>query len=120
MYPRKFPKLDVQVKCTSAVRSQVGPLSYALEVKNYNKLQGADYDNARILVVFYVPEEVESWLEHSEDELVMRHCGYWVSLRHAAATSNSHNRTIQIPRENVFTVEALHSMMDTIGNGEFP
>lgn len=119
-YPRKYPKLDVQLKCTSSTRSNKNPLGYSLEVKNYKKLQGITYDNARILVVVYVPDNVESWLEHSEEELTVRHCGYWVSLRDAPETSNSTSRVVEIPRENLFTVEVLRSMMDKIGNGGYP
>lgn len=119
-YPRKYPKLDVQLKCTSSTRNTENSLSYSLEAKNYKKLQGVTYDNARVLVVVYVPHNVDSWLEHSEEELTVRHCGYWVSLRNAPEMSNSTRQAVKIPRENLFTAEALRSMMDTIGNGGFP
>jgi hypothetical protein len=119
-YPRKYPKLDVQLKCTSTARPNGHVWGYNLEVKNYKKLQGVAYDNARILVVVYVPSDVESWLQQSDEELIVRHCGYWISLRGAPETSNSRTQAIEIPRANQFTVEALQSMMDTIGNGGFP
>lgn len=119
-YPRKYPNLHLQLKCTSAIRSNGNLLRYPLEVKNYNKLQGPSYDAARILVVVYVPDSVNSWLKQSEEELAVRHCAYWLSLRNAPATSNSTTVTVPIPRENKFTVEALRTMMDQIGNGGFP
>jgi len=35
----------------------------------------------RILVVVTVPAVAQEWLSQSEEEMVLRHCGYWISLR---------------------------------------
>jgi len=74
----------------------------------------------RILVVVLVPENLADWLVHSEDELSMRHCGYWVSLRGQLETSNATTVTVELPRSNQFTVEAVVSMFQRISNGGFP
>ena len=110
----------MQLKCTATARPNGDTLAYPLEVKNYKKLQGTGYDNARILVVIYVPNDVESWLQQSEEQLIVRHCGYWLSLRNASETANSIRRVVHLSRENQFTVEALEFMMSQIGNGGFP
>jgi hypothetical protein len=82
---------------------------YPLNLKNYNDLR----INAlvpRILVVVLVPENLADWLVQSEDELLMRHCGYWVSLRGLPETPNATTVTVELRRSNQFTVEAVVSM----------
>ena len=92
---------------------------YPLNLKNYNDLR----INAlvpRILVVVLVPENLADWLVQSEDELLMRHCGYWVSLRGLPETVNATTVTVELPRSNQFTVEAVVSMFQRISNGGLP
>lgn len=117
---RWFPSVDVQLKCTSAVAANNGHFRYPLPVKNHTELQGDRYGNPRILVMVRVPEDVDYWLQQSEEQLIMRHCGYWVSLREEAESANTDNVTVRVPQGNQFTVEALASMMRRIGNGGHP
>ncbi len=42
----------------------------------------------RILVVIVVPELLDEWIAQTEENLVMRRCGYWFSLRSYADTGN--------------------------------
>ncbi|WP_407896642.1 DUF4365 domain-containing protein [Scytonema sp. NUACC26] len=50
-------------------------------------------------------------LRTHEEELCLRHCGYWVSLRGLPETQNTNNVTITLPRSNQFTVTTLQSIM---------
>ena len=52
---------------------------FPLSLKNYDDLR-SDSWAPRLLIVVLLPTEEEEWLVHSEDELRMRHCGYWLSL----------------------------------------
>lgn len=117
--PILSPRLELQLKCTS--RDILGSrfVRYPLNLKNYNDLR-INTLVPRILVVVLVPENLADWLVHSEDELSMRHCGYWVSLRGQLETSNATTVTIELPRSNQFTVEAVVSMFQRISNGGFP
>jgi hypothetical protein len=72
----------------------------------------------RILVVVLVPENLVDWLVQSEDELSMRHCGYWVSLRGQPETVNATTVTVELPRSNQFTVEAVVSMWRALNSME--
>lgn len=117
---RRSPQLDVQLKCTEAMISRNGYFSFPLPIKNYNDLRGDDFHIPRILVVVFVPDTLESWLEQSEERLLMKHCAYWVSLRDAPETKNETSVTVHLPRIQQFTVESLKSMMRTIGNGGSP
>lgn len=40
-----------------------------------------DYLVPRILVVASLPRDLGDWLQQSEQQLALRHCGYRVSLR---------------------------------------
>lgn len=60
------------------------------------------------------------WLNHSEQELAMRNCGYWLSLRGEPATNNTTNVTVYIPRASQFRVAELERIMQRIGSGQNP
>jgi hypothetical protein len=116
----RSPRLELQLKCTAAPTPLGDSLSFPLKLKNYEELRDDNFMIPRILVVVLVPDLAEDWLAHSETELCMRRCGYWVSLRGKPATSNTKNITIQIPRQNQFTVLALQAMMQRLAQGELP
>jgi hypothetical protein len=50
----------------------------------------------------------------------MKRCGYWVSLRGMEESNNKNTVAVHLPRSNVFTVEALGSIMQGISNGVWP
>jgi len=56
----------------------------------------------------------------SEEELCMRYCGYWVSLRGMPETPNTATVTVTLPRVNLFTPNALQFIMQLIGEGYKP
>ena len=63
-----------------------------------------------------VPVSLDNWLFQTEEELLLRHCGYWVSLHSAPETTNSTNVTVKLPRTQMFTPEALRQMMQRIND----
>ncbi len=116
----RSPRIDVQLKCTQGEPALTDQLPYALKVKNYRELRYLDYMVPRILIVLWVPDDTSAWLTHSEQELVLRRCAWWVSLRGHPATSNTTSVTVRLPRENLFHVDALRSMLDRVGAGGMP
>lgn len=113
----RSPKLDLQLKCTAKDILHDGALHFPLEMKNYNDLR-ADSLVPRLLVVLLVPEDVLNWLAQSEDELIMRRCCYWLSLRAAPAVDNTATVTVRVPRAQVFSPDALQGIMEKINNKE--
>lgn len=116
----RSPKLDLQAKCT--YQNVLGPdtVDFPLPVNNYNDLREVDLTVSRILVVVLVPPEITEWLSQSENELALKRCGYWVSLRGSPDTPNTTTVTINIPRAQVFSPEALRGIMDRVDNGGQP
>jgi hypothetical protein len=116
----RSPQLDAQVKCTEAANIHANHIAYPLKLKNYEDLRPTDLCVPRILIVVTVPNDLADWLNHSEQELAMRKCGYWVSLRGMAATANQTNVTVHLPRANHFTAAQLTQIMQRIANRQMP
>jgi hypothetical protein len=111
------PTVDLQLKCTSQDILHEDELRFPLSIKNYDDLRLEDLMVPRILVVLLVPNDIEHWLDQNQDEMVMRRCCYWVSLRGAPLTANLNSVTVPIPRTNLFTHDSLAAMMQQIHNG---
>ena len=114
----RYPRLELQVKCTS--RDVIGQeaIRYPLEVKNYNDLKVENIQTPRLLILVVVPDNLDNWLIQSQQELSLKYCGYWVSLRGQPPTQNQTTVTISIPRQNIFNVKALTTLMQLIEAGE--
>lgn len=117
--PRR-PRLEVQLKCTARSVLQPTDLHFPLELKNYNDLRITNILVPRILLVMTIPDLLPDWLAQSEQEMALRHCLYWASLRGMPTTTNQSNVTIYIPRTQVFTPDELHQMMLRIDKGGLP
>jgi Domain of unknown function (DUF4365) len=104
------PQIDFQAKATSTDVVGDDDVTFDLSVKNYNDLR-AETVNPRLLILFVMPSDEELWMSLSQDELVLRHCGYWLSLRGMPDTENSTKIKVRIPREQVFDVNQLTMLM---------
>lgn len=112
------PKLDFQVKATARGILRDDHLAFPLPLKNYDDLRTTDLLVPRILVVVLMPAEEVEWLGQSEEQLCLRRCGYWRSLRGEPAVANTASVTVDLPRSNVFSVEGLRAIMARIARRE--
>lgn len=117
---RRAPRLDIQAKCTALDDRCGDTVVHDLPMKNYDDLRDPEVYVPRILVVVTVPEDVAEWLHESPAETAMRRCAFWTSLRGAPEVTNAEKRRVQIPRKQMFTVDALTAIMHRIGNGDHP
>jgi hypothetical protein len=69
-----------------------------------------------ILVAMLVPREVEEWLTLTPENLLVRHCCYWVNLEGVPITGET-KTTVRVPRQQVFDDSALCAIMERIGKG---
>jgi hypothetical protein len=116
----RSPRLDVQVKSQTAGKPASFPWSYALEVDNYEKLRPTDVMVPRVLVVVAMPKNVADWVKLTPHQLVLRHCGYWLSLKGAAPTTNTSNITVHIQSKQKLSPSELKAIMTRIGEGGDP
>lgn len=114
--------IKVQLKATIAVPVDDGTnFSYFLKGTNrYDDLRTETVSNARILIVLFLPPNADDWLNHSSDQLALRRCAYWQSLRGAPATSNGSGATVKLPKNQVFNVRALNNLATQLSRSDFP
>jgi len=111
-------KIDFQLKSSINVELKDDVIKYALEVKNYNDLINTNVGMPRILILFKLPQDRNTWLSINEEEMVLKNCAWWCSLRGNEPTPNTSNKTIDIPRSQILTPETLRGLMDSVKRGE--
>jgi len=104
------PQIDFQAKSTSRDVVKSDHVAFSIPKKNYDDLR-AETVNPRILIVVILPDDEADWMSQSEEELTMRKCGYWVSLRGLGPSENSVAVTLRIPRGQLFDSQQLAKMM---------
>jgi len=112
------PQIDVQLKCTQNLAMLNGAYKFALSIKNYDDLRISNLSHPRILVVVNIPKEDHLWLSLTRDELILRRCGYWLSIEGRPSVANKTNITLSIPENNVFSPFTLLAMLERVSNGE--
>jgi Domain of unknown function (DUF4365) len=111
-------KLDIQAKSTARAGGTADVIRYDLDLRSYDVLCLPTTGNPRILVVLFLPLDESQWCSQSAEELILRHCAYWLSLRGRPPSTNRKSIRISLPRANVFSVEALRTIMNRIKAGE--
>jgi Domain of unknown function (DUF4365) len=114
------PQLDLQLKSTTRASVGEAHLSYDLEVVNYDDLRDSGVQAARLLIVLVMPGDESQWLSQSHEELALRHCAYWLSLKGYPATESTRTVRVSIPLANVFSVAAAQSIMQRLSEGRDP
>jgi hypothetical protein len=114
----RSPRIDAQVKCSAVLDLADDHIAFPLKLKNYDELRHDDVLVPRILIVVRVPDNLPEWIAHSEDNLALRRCGYWMSLKGKPQSVNETSVTVHVPRANLFTVDGLISLMQRVGEGQ--
>ena len=104
------PRIEFQAKATSRDVLRGDNIHFSLSIKNYNDLR-IEAINPRILIVFLMPVQIQQWIDQTAEELCLRHCAYWMSLRGHPETANTTSATILVPLANRFDIEQLSEMM---------
>jgi hypothetical protein len=108
---RRRPRLELQLKCTA--KELTDGMQYPLALKNYNDLR-CDCWVPRILVVVTVPERPEHWVAQTADQLLMHCRAYWASLAGHPEKSNTYTVTVELPSDQLFSVNELNRLMNLI------
>lgn len=106
----RSPELALQVKATTVGCVPEGNIPFFLKRKNHHDLVKRA-QIPRLLVVVLLPENPNEWVELSESQLVLRRCGYWLSLAGHAPTTNETGETVYLPRGNVLDPPTLGRLM---------
>ena len=104
------PRIEFQAKATARNLVRETHVQFPLPVKNYEDLR-IETINPRILIVLIMPKALHEWVSQTDDELCMRHCAYWMSLKGRPATPNTSSVTVKVPKKNVLDSKQLTDMM---------
>jgi hypothetical protein len=111
--------IEVQLKATSEPpTSRNGRFPFFLKRDHYDKLTSSDNGLWRFLVVLFLPENADEWLDHTADQLLLKKCAYWCSVRGAGDTMNTSGQTVYLPQANVFSVAGLRGLMARVARKE--
>lgn len=107
-------KLKFQLKAT---RQQLtlaqARYSFPMEIAHYNRLRAeAGSDAPTYLVVFQMPADETDWVHCTPEQLVLRRCLRWVSLRGAEEVAQG-TTTVYLPERHVLTPDALRNLART-------
>ena len=116
----RSPKLDLQLKCHAQNTPTETTFAYPLKIKNYDELRDDTVMVPRILVIVLVPDKVDDWLTHAENELSLRRCAYWSSLRGLPPTQNANTISVTVHRSQQFHCDGVIQLMLRIGAGGLP
>ncbi len=115
------PQLDVQLKSTTRAELRDAQVIHDLEVRAHDVLRpSAAGVTPRVLVLLVLPEDESQWVTQTVDELILRRCAYWLSLRGAEPTTSHTTVRIAIPIAQVFSAEAVVTLLNRLKQGEMP
>jgi hypothetical protein len=108
--------LHVQLKATIGFSSETEThYSYFFKgTDQYNDLTKKTVSVPRILVVLHLHEEDLHWLNVKPEQLILKNCAYWVSLRGGAASTNKTGETVYIPKTQLLTPDALKEIFSAL------
>ena len=111
--------LHIQMKATGASGSkQASRISAKMSRKRYNELRDPNVTFNKIVVIMHQPTSQAKWISAGQQNLVIRHCAYWVSLRGLPEPPGSGDYvTVTAPLSNVFDDVELCRLMAIVGQG---
>lgn len=115
------PKVDVQLKATTQQDLEHDDfVSWELEIAHYDSLR-APAHVPHLLVVLLLPNDVELGVEHTAEQLVLRRCAYWVRMTGMEpAKPGQKNKTVRLPKSQMFSPAALTAILEKVSQGEDP
>ncbi len=109
--------VDLQLRSTTQASVADGEVSYDLDVSTYESLREPSLGGC-LLVVLVLPNDEAEWVSQTVDELVVRRCAYWYSLRGAAPTKATSSVRVGIPQSQMFSAEAVRAIFDRLRQGD--
>jgi len=111
--------LDFQAKSSTSWDEKEGEIVYDLEAKTYNDLVSrAKSATPIILILMCLPSDEKQWLVWSEEELLLRKCGYWHRLT-GERTGNTGTTRIRIPKSQQLDPAAIIGLLESVEAGAF-
>jgi hypothetical protein len=111
------PSLDIQLKATINLGvAKDGKYQFPLKARNYELLRASTLV-PNILVLLALPQNYVEWLTVTPDQLILRRCAFWASLKGMPDTQNKETVTISLDDMQRFDVEGLRALMQKARTG---
>ena len=112
--------IHIQLKATIVVPvEQNGYFSYFLKgINRYEDLRADTISVPRILVVLFLPDNANDWLNVSPEELILKKCAYWISLRGSDASTNKNGETVYLPKTQIMNNDNLMEIFGKVSRNE--
>ena len=81
-----------------------------------DRTAGAELFLPRILVLVIMPSSPADWFCMTHETATLRHCAYWASLAGMPPRGHTSTVTVEVPKRNQLSVQALEEMMQRIAN----
>lgn len=111
------PKIDFQLKATSSPQWQGDEVAFSLSRKNYDDLS-AKRQTPIYLGLLVLPNDSAQWLQWSEEELIIKNCIYWLSLKDFPPISTE-RKTVKLPKNQVLNCKSMRELIDQ-SRGDIP
>lgn len=108
------PRFDVQVKCTHKNNIDNEYFLYDLDIKTYDRLRYIHHDVPIFLIILVVPENINEWVTITPEQLIIKKCAYWISLKGFPKSKNTRAIRIKIPLKNLVTPSSLQDIITDI------
>jgi hypothetical protein len=105
---------NLQIKSTMRASVSEDSIAYDLDPRTYENLRNTKPMSPLYLVVLIMPDDESLWLTQDLDQLILRHCAYWLSLEGYPATQATSSVRVKIPRANVFSVAFVEAIMQQL------
>lgn len=110
----------IQLKCTASrnlYNNSEDVITYKLKAKNYNDLCIRS-TTPIVLGLLILPEDSESWMNWSEEELLIHGTMYWENFSFCEPTNNKNTVTVKIRKKKLVSPESLIQILERIAKGE--
>lgn len=113
------PQFELQLKCTSEhgiVRQDA--VAWRMDAGRFRRLTNPKRYCAAYLGVLIVPSDPGNWLDQDESRLITQSRMYWQRAADLGEIEDdAGTKTVYLPKGNLFDVEQLRGIMETIGDG---
>jgi len=109
---RRGIMVDVQLKCTGSPRVVQDDFVFDLDVPTYDKLRDPDRSAPAYLSLLIVPKDLQDWLCHEPEQLLVRCHGYWASMVNRPEPQGSATVADRLPRAQRLDSAALDMMFE--------
>ena len=109
----------IQLKATVKVPTDDGThLSYFVKgIRRYDKLREDHREPVGLLAVLFLPEQHADWLDCTEEQLILKRCAYWASIRNAPPSDNDSGKTVKIAKDQMLKPENLKALVERLALG---